>query len=107
MAVWPYNTARWRRLRALKLATDPLCEVHPDGRLVPADTVDHNISIAAGGDPFPALDGLTSMCVSCHSRKTRYQDTPGQPGGQQARVPAKGCNADGTPRDPSHWWNET
>jgi hypothetical protein len=26
MAEWPYNTTRWQKLRAAKLATDPLCE---------------------------------------------------------------------------------
>ena len=98
MAKWPYSTPEWQRLRAAKLAASPLCKpCELRGRVVAANTVDHRVSIANGGDPFPALDGLTSMCPSCHSVKTRAVDRPGGSG-----VAFPGCDASGLPVDPSH-----
>lgn len=98
MADWPYSTAQWRRLRALKLSTSPLCEpCSMRGDLVPGHHVDHVVSIASGGDPFPPLDGLMSMCPRCHSEKTAAVDRPGGKG-----VRFKGVGADGFPVDPSH-----
>lgn len=98
MADWPYSTAQWRRLRALKLSTSPLCEpCSMRGDLVPGHHVDHVVSIASGGDPFPPLDGLMSMCPRCHSEKTAAVDRAGGKG-----VRFKGVGADGFPVDPSH-----
>lgn len=98
MAEWPYSTNQWQRLREAKLAADPLC--HPCslfGRIVPADTVDHVVAIAAGGEPFPPLDGLMSMCGNCHRTKTNAVDRAGGKG-----IRFKGTSADGMPIDPSH-----
>ncbi|MBX9706809.1 MAG: AAA family ATPase [Caulobacteraceae bacterium] len=93
-----YNTARWKRLRALKLSIQPLCEpCSRRGRLVQARHVDHVVSIASGGDPFPPLSDLMSMCASCHSIKTNAKDRAGGKG-----VSAKGCDSDGLPFDPAH-----
>lgn len=98
MADWPYSTAAWRRLRATKLSADPLCEpCRRRGRLIPASHVDHVLSIAAGGDPFPTLDRLMAMCASCHSIKTDALDRAGGKG-----IAFKGCDADGLPLDPAH-----
>lgn len=75
MAVWPYSTAQWQRLRRLKLDQHPLCErCLAAGRTRPAEAVDHRLAISAGGDPFPELVGLASLCTSCHSRKTREDE---------------------------------
>jgi 5-methylcytosine-specific restriction enzyme A len=90
-----YNTRTWKRLRRLKLARNPLCEVC--GR--PASDVDHTKSINSGGDPY-AMDNLRSLCHDCHSRKTYYVERLGRD-----RVPVKGCRSDGTPLDPQHHWN--
>ena len=101
MAVWPYNTAAWQRLRKAKLSVQPMCEVCLlRGRSVLAEAVDHIKAIKSGGDPFPALDGLMSLCTSCHSTKTNRQDRAGGKGGL-----AKGCGVDGGPIDPGDAWH--
>ena len=98
MAHWPYNTPQWLRLRKVKLQQQPLCEVcMRRGRLVPANTVDHIVSIKAGGHPFPTLDELMSMCTSCHNSKSRNTDQPSGKG-----VAFKGCDTSGLPIDPHH-----
>lgn len=100
---WPYNTGRWRRLRAVKLSHDPLCYACLlRGRTVAADTVDHMTPVRAGGDPFPALDELMSLCASCHSHKTQladraWRETFGRRFG--------GCDLDGNPIDPLDVWH--
>ena len=72
MTHWPYNTSQWQSLRRLKLQDNPLCELcERQGRIVPAVAIDHILSIKAGGNPFPGLDSLMSLCTSCHNRKTR------------------------------------
>jgi 5-methylcytosine-specific restriction endonuclease McrA len=77
MAHWPYNTPAWVRLRKVKLQQQSLCEVcMRRGRLVRANTVDHVLSINAGGHPFPTLDELMSMCTPCHNSKSRNIDQP-------------------------------
>ena len=97
MAKWPYNTRAWRDLRSAKLSASPHCEpCRAIGRSVVAKVVDHAIAITKGGDPFPSLSGLTSMCQACHNRKTVALDR------------ANGCGViagardDGTPADASH-----
>lgn len=98
MADWPYSTTAWKNLRALKLRTTPLCEpCSRRGVLIVANTVDHRVSIANGGEPFPALDGLTSMCPACHNAKTKAVDVPGGSG-----VAFPGCDVSGMPIDPDH-----
>lgn len=98
MSDWPYSTAAWQRLRKAKLSATPLCEVcSRRGLVVPAHHVDHVVAIAAGGDPFPSLDGLMSMCASCHSVKTNAVDRKGGSG-----IKFKGVGLDGLPVDPDH-----
>ena len=97
-----YSTRRWRKLRMAKLADKPLCEVHLKRQhLVPATTVDHRVAIAAGGDPYPDLDGLMAMCTSCHSVKTNARDNP-HSFGKGYKAVFKGCGVDGRPIDPDH-----
>ena len=65
-------SATWDRLRAMKLARDPLCEVCKDrGLITPAAMVHHKVPITQGGDPLPDLDGLESLCLSCHGMRSR------------------------------------
>lgn len=98
MAEWPYSTTRWQKLRRSKLSTSPLCEpCEMRGEVTPALHVDHMVAINAGGDPFPPLEGLMSMCPRCHSEKTNAVDRPGGSG-----VRFKGHALDGLPIDPSH-----
>ncbi|WP_237152395.1 HNH endonuclease [Oryzibacter oryziterrae] len=98
MADWPYSTAAWQRLRQAKLAAVPLCEpCERLGRVTPAQHVDHVKAINAGGDPFPPLEGLMSMCPGCHSVKTNAVDRKGGSG-----IRFKGVGLDGLPIDPDH-----
>jgi hypothetical protein len=100
MAQWPYSTAQWAWLRRTKLQTNVLCEVcFKRGRLVVATTVDHIISIKNGGEPFPPLDQLMSMCATCHSAKTAARDRPNASGHRPA---LKGFDVNGLPIDPAH-----
>lgn len=103
MASWPYNTTTWKRLRLAKLAHDPLC-THCALRsiVVQAVAVDHVVSIAKGGNPFPALDGLASLCLACHSHKTNAIDRPDRHASGRA---VKGFDVDGNPLDPTDDWH--
>ncbi len=100
MSTYPYNTARWGRLRRLKLQVNPLCQSCLQlGRIEAATAVDHRKPISAGGEPFPALDGLASLCASCHNTKTRAEQM-----GEENWL-HKGCDVHGFPLDPNHPWN--
>lgn len=99
MARWPYNTERWQRLRKAKLADHPLCEGCKP-KLTPASHVDHRQAINDGGDPW-AWDNLSSLCASCHNRKTARMD--GAFGNRRRK--GYGCDEHGRPLDPDHWWN--
>ena len=60
---------RWRRLRRMVLAREPLCRVCGEkGMLTPATQVDHIVPLADGGDN--AFENLQSLCATCHSQKT-------------------------------------
>jgi hypothetical protein len=100
MAAWPYSTARWQRLRMAKLMDTPLCEAcERRGVIVGADAVDHVVAIEAGGNPFPPLEGLMSLCWSCHSSKTGRVDR----GNKSLKRGLKGCDVHGNPLDPEGW----
>lgn len=101
MADWPYNTARWLRLRRKQLAKHPLCKAcEADGEITAAVHVDHVKRIEDGGEVW-SLDNLQSLCVAHHSIKTMAFDMKGKDWKQYER---RGCNVDGTPRDPDHPW---
>ena len=103
MASWPYNTARWQRLRAAKLRSNPLCQpCRAQGRITAATVVDHDVPMSAGGHPFPPLDELTSCCAPCHNAKTARGP---EHGAVKTSKPRKGCNPDGSPLDPAHPWH--
>lgn len=64
-----YNSAAWRKVRKLKLAEAPLCEVcRQAGRFIPASHVHHKVELR--DEPALALDvdNLQALCPSCHSR---------------------------------------
>lgn len=107
MADWPYNTAQWQRLRKAKLYANPLCQpCEAAHRIEVANTVDHDVPISAGGPAFPPIDQLTSMCPSCHSRKTARGVEAGAVRTTRTLQPRKGCDATGRPLDAAHPWNE-
>jgi 5-methylcytosine-specific restriction enzyme A len=101
-----YWTKRWRDLRQAKLEAEPFCEICARrGMRVPATAVDHKVSIASGGDPYPPLNDLASMCASCHNTKTAARDNP-YAFGDGSSLAFKGCNADGLPIDGDHpFWS--
>ena len=103
MSKWPYVTSRWQKLRLAKLAESPVCKAcELRGLTVVANTVDHILPIRQGGDPFPALDGLMSLCERCHNEKTSSFD---RTNGNVNNRRFKGCDTDGNPIDPSDgWW---
>lgn len=103
MADWPYNTTAWKKLRLAKLNADPLCYACKlMGQYVPAKVVDHIEAIAKGGEPFPPLDRLMSLCIPCHNSKTRTED---HPTGKRFSRPLKGFDLDGNPIDPRDDWH--
>lgn len=98
-----YDTARWKRLRARHLAMFPLCQpCAAAGRTTAGRHVDHKHAISDGGDPFPAHDGLESMCPPCHSAKTARG---AEHGAVRSTKPRKGCDANGNPIDAAHPWH--
>lgn len=104
MSRWPYNTAAWQRLRAAKLSNDPLCEACIRREVItPANTVDHILAIKKGGDPFPGLDGLMSLCAPCHNIKTNLEDRPDRQ--RKLGGAYKGSAVDGGALDPSDDWS--
>jgi 5-methylcytosine-specific restriction protein A len=103
MAEWPYSTGRWQRLRALKLARDPLCEdCRKIGRIDRGGMRRSPACDQRGRRGFPPLDELSSKCWPCHSRKTARG---AEAGAARSDKPMKGCAADGSPLDASHPWN--
>ncbi len=68
-----YDTARWKRLRNMVLARDPLCvECLGFGIIRSATHVDHIKPLSEGGTNHK--DNLQGLCASCHNRKTAKQD---------------------------------
>jgi 5-methylcytosine-specific restriction enzyme A len=91
-----YNRKAWIRFRQVMLAREPLCRRCG----APAVAVDHIQPISAGGDHWDP-DNLQSLCIRCHNAKTRNMDQLGK-----AEAPIKGCDANGMPLDPHHWWRK-
>ncbi|WP_051440820.1 hypothetical protein M728_000783 [Ensifer sp. WSM1721] len=91
MTNWYHNSAAWKHLRAAKLSVQPLCEVCIRREVVePAKVVDHIIPVSAGGEKFPPLSGLMSMCQACHNHKTNAERS-----GKRSKY--KGCDINGDP----------
>ena len=68
-----YKSKAWRMLRASYLEEHPLCEeCQRNGRLKPAEMVDHIVPIKQGGEPLDTSN-LQALCWSCHSIKS-HQD---------------------------------
>lgn len=94
-----HSTAAWQRLRRQALERDGwTCTVPGCGaRAVVADHITRRQD--GGADD---LANLRSLCRQ-HDNAVK-EDARGQrrSGGQ---LRAKGCDAQGNPLDPSHWWN--
>ena len=65
-----YQSTAWRKLRAIKLNEEPMCEKCARlGRLIPAQMVDHIVPINKGGGDLDKSN-LQSLCNACHARKS-------------------------------------
>lgn len=63
--------ARWRKIRAIVLAEEPLCrECARNGKIVVATDVDH----IDGNVENMARSNLCPLCHECHSRKTAKEN---------------------------------
>lgn len=91
-----YDTAAWKKLRRLRLVNEPLCRIHAaQGRAVPAKHVDHIVPINKGGEALD-YDNTQSLCLECHTLKTREDE------GASVKW---GCDASGAPLSPRSHWN--
>lgn len=62
-----YNTDKWRKLRALKLMDNPLCEMcEAEGKVIPALDVHHITPILEDIDKAFDYYNLMSLCRKCH-----------------------------------------
>lgn len=69
-----YKSAAWRRCRALKLGQDPLCEhCKAADRITPATQVHHVKERRDRPDLAFTLSNLESLCISCHSKVSRWR----------------------------------
>jgi 5-methylcytosine-specific restriction protein A len=67
----PTNSEAWRRIRAIVLSEQPLCEeCNRQNRTTGASVVDHINGDASDN----RRENLQSLCPSCHSKKTAKED---------------------------------
>jgi 5-methylcytosine-specific restriction enzyme A len=63
-----YSRARWRKVRALKLAINPLCEqCEARGDVTPAEHVHHKRPRHAFPELAYDVTNLESLCQRCHN----------------------------------------
>jgi 5-methylcytosine-specific restriction protein A len=72
-----YKGKRWLAVRAAHLEYEPLCRMcRKDGKLAAATHVDHIIPRDRGGAEYDDAN-LQSLCMPCHSAKTRRDEKAG------------------------------
>lgn len=70
-----YATARWQKLRELKLSHNPICERCLDQEIVEPATVVHHRKPHKGEDTlFHDFDNLEALCKPHHDRDGRLED---------------------------------
>ena len=63
-----YNSPEWKKVKAMKLARDPLCEIYKqEGRTTRAQTVHHLFPVKKGEKKLE-LEFLVSLCHEHHNR---------------------------------------
>ena len=102
-------TYRWSRLSKAYLQRYPLCGMRPEeayegwrgecyeqGRVTPATCTDH--IVPHKGDKRLFWDGANwqAICAHCHDSIKAQLERSGT---------MKGCDAQGVPLDPGHFWN--
>lgn len=75
-----YSSARWRKLRARFLRSNPICFGYPGACSELAVVVDHIKPISDGGAKL-AWSNLQALCPSCHGRKTAAEQSGSGQGG--------------------------
>ena len=69
-----YYSTPWRKLRARKLKQDPLCQVaEKQGRLVPAEMVDHHKPRSLWPELELDINNLVSMSHHYHNKKRQIE----------------------------------
>jgi 5-methylcytosine-specific restriction enzyme A len=104
-----YDTARWKKARALFLREHPHCKrCAARGKQTVAVAVDHIQRHDNDPELFFDESNWQGLCVSCHSEKTSQRD-----GGfgnklkeRHDPIKMKGCGADGIPFDKNHHWHK-
>ena len=71
------SSGRWRKVRALVLAAQPVCADiwgwhAAAGRVVLATQVDHIVGLREGGAAF-AVENLQPLCLACHNKKSSME----------------------------------
>jgi 5-methylcytosine-specific restriction endonuclease McrA len=94
-----YQTQAWRRLRAARLELDGGRCITP-GCGAPAVIVDHINSVDVG--KAVPLARLRSLCRQCDNQIKEGRNGKRRGGGVAM---ARGCDAQGNPLSPDHWWN--
>jgi 5-methylcytosine-specific restriction protein A len=65
-----YQSKRWRKVRAMYVAENPLCVAcEKRGLTTAVQEVDHVIPLRFGGAEYD-FSNLQSLCKSCHGRKS-------------------------------------
>jgi 5-methylcytosine-specific restriction protein A len=93
-----YNTAHWKRLRALQLREHPLCEYCTQLGLTVLATVADHVK-PHGGDTalFYDAQNLQSLCKACHDKAKQIEEAHG------VKI---GSDVSGLPMDKSHHWHD-
>ena len=69
---------KWPKPRRLFLMANPLCVIcQAQGRVTPANVVDHIIPHRGDRELFDDPDNLQALCAPCHSRKTQQETAQG------------------------------
>jgi 5-methylcytosine-specific restriction enzyme A len=87
-----YSRKSWRLRRERVLAEQPICATPGCQRA--SHAVDHDPPLSQGGSDETST--LRGYCTSCHNRRSALGN---------ATPRAVGCDAQGNPLDPGHWWN--
>jgi 5-methylcytosine-specific restriction protein A len=96
----------WQRIQAEQLEREPSCRLcRAEGKQVQAVEVDHILALADGGS-FADPANLQSLCRPCHWQKTENENARRTKRKPRRIVRVKGCDLDGRPLDPGHWWNQ-
>lgn len=74
-----YDNSRWRKLRLLHLASEPLCRMcAEEGRTTAANVVDHVKAHKGNETLFWDQGNWQSLCKACHDRHKQSEDRTGK-----------------------------